>query len=176
MLRTVLLLTATASIVGSASVNAEVLKMSHGQVQIRDLRAEGFPRGDIVNVHLGNNEVAEVIPVSTTKVVITAKALGTTSMILTDANHNVITHDTIVVNYPSDDRIPVRVRTFGKDHVSHIYACDKESGCELNRVGTQEGSALRAPTPAEIAAAVAGTAPPREAQPSPGATPPAGRR
>jgi len=174
MLR-ILLVAATACVVGTAPAVAEVLKMSHGQVLVRDLRREGFPRGDIVNVHLGNNEVAEVIPVSTTKVVITAKALGTTSMILTDANHDVITHDTIVVNYPADDRIPVRVRTFGKDHVSHIYACDRESGCELNRVGSQEGSALRPPTPSEIAAAMAAAASARESQPAPG-TPQSGRR
>ena len=49
-----------------------------------------------------------------TKVMITAKALGTTSMILADENHNVIAKDTIVVTYPADDRNPVRVRTFGR--------------------------------------------------------------
>jgi len=173
MLRSLLFGT-TACLFAVTPLSAEVLRMSHGEVQVRDIRAEGF-RGDIVNVHLGNNEVAEVVPVSTTKVVITAKALGTTSMILSDANHNAITQDTIVVNYPSDDRTPVRVRTFGQNHVSHIYACSVESGCELNRVGSQEGSALRAPTPAEIAAGVAAAAAARESQSGTG-VPPSPRR
>jgi hypothetical protein len=161
------------TVIGAAPGAAEVRRMTHGEVQIVDIRKDGRD-GKVVNVFLGNNEVAEVTPVSTTKVMITAKALGTTSMILADENHNVIAKDTIVVTYPADDRNPVRVRTFGQNHVVHLYACGAEDGCELNRVASQDGSALRAPTPAEIAAAVAASAT-REASPTPPSSPSARR-
>jgi len=158
-----------AAIVFSLPAQAEILTLTHGEVQIRDIRGGDTASKDIDTVLLGNSAVVEVTPVSSGRIALTAKALGTTSMILLDSNRNIIANDTIVVSYPTEGRMEVTVRTFGARHTTHSYACLGMVGCRLNRVVSEQGSSLPPPSLAETIAGVRAVAAAREGS---SATPP----